>query len=187
MFRSVKQIVAVVVLAGGSTSQLFAWGGGDYKIGIEAGYYIVRANSLDVSLGSEPGHSIYSPSGYAQTGPIAEYSITPTHIYLRVLGRKPRQAFEGDDFEEVDASKEFFFIFDKQHKHLDGPLTRNEFLENAIVVNQKPTSWIAPKDPRQSISTNLGYYLFWGTVTLGVFLSMAWIVWCKRKCRPVQK
>ena len=99
-------LVFAIVAYLASAVQASSWN--DYKLAIDPAYNIYRNNSLDVCLGRNSGLLIYVPDDHPQSSPIVDYSVTPTHIFLRTLGRSPRNLFEGDTFEEVDLSKEFF-------------------------------------------------------------------------------
>lgn len=173
---------------------LFAWGiltsfaadahaFGDYVLEIDPHYRIVRANSLDVSLvRADSASLIYTPRDFPSAGPIVGYEVTPTHILLRTVGRKPRQLFAGDTFEDVDDSQEFYFLVDKADDRLTGPLTNTDFFNQAIVRQHGSPQWIAPTHPRpeelrelQWLVLGYGVVLFGGPVLLLLFFGV--LIW----------
>ncbi|MCL4473909.1 MAG: hypothetical protein M1539_02960 [Actinobacteria bacterium] len=100
-----------------------ATGWNDYTLDIGDGYDVFRANSLDVCIGKSSGSLILCPSNYDNVGPIDQYITTPQHIFTKNLGRKPRNLFEGDTFQDIDSSKTFYFIIYKANDEVIGPLT----------------------------------------------------------------
>ncbi|WP_153559504.1 hypothetical protein, partial [Roseimaritima sediminicola] len=134
-----------------------ASGWNDYQLTIDPGYKICRANSLDVCLGHSDGQLIYVPSDYAQTGPINAYNVTPTHIFLHTHGRTPRNLFEGDTFENVDPSQQFFFVLDKSDDRLTGPFTIAEFQKQPGVPAEENLQWTEPRNPNAASAAIVGW------------------------------
>jgi hypothetical protein len=144
--NSHRSLFVLAILAT-STNVAGASGWNDYELSIDPGYTIYRCNSLDVCLGHNDGTLIYVPADYAQTGPIDAYNVTPTHIFLRTLGRSPRNLFQGDTFENVDPSRQFFFVFDKAKDSLAGPLSLAEFQTHPVVTDHGDTDWTETRNP----------------------------------------
>ena len=123
-----------------------ASGWNDYVLDIGDGYTINRCNSLDISL-SKDDSIILSPYDFDQVGPIKEYFIANEFIFTKNLGREPRNLFEGDEFEDIDPSREFFFIVHKNTGKVTGPFSNSEFREQPSVKTVEFVDWKNPKNP----------------------------------------
>ncbi len=130
-----------------STPAAFASGWNDYQLEIDPGFKIFRANSLDVALGRSNGLVILSPRDHPGVGPINAYCVTPTHILTRHHGRAPRNLFAGDSFENVDTTKQFFFVTAKADESVAGPFDEQTFLSQPAVQAVDPVPWVAPSNP----------------------------------------
>lgn len=75
------------------------WADYDYTIG--NGYTLFRANSMDVCVTRGNSVVVFGDTQNG-AGPIVQYAVTPTHIYTRHAGRKLRNLFPGDTFEDID-------------------------------------------------------------------------------------
>jgi len=124
-----------------------ASGWNDYDLSIDPDFKIVRCNSLEVCLAHSDGMLVYVPSNYQQTGPIDGYHVTPTHVFLRTLGRLPRNSFEGDTYELVDSTRQFFFVFDKAAGSLAGPYAQEEFQADPAARLCGEIKWTPPINP----------------------------------------
>ena len=130
-----------------SVRSVCASGWHDYALQIDPAYEIVRCNSLEVCLDRKNGPLVYVPEDHPRAGPIVGYNVTWSHIFLRTLGRSPRNLFQGDTFEDVDSSVEFFFIVDKSNDKLTGPMSLEEFQSHPIVADQETIKWTKPRNP----------------------------------------
>ena len=150
-----------------------ASGWNDYELTIAPGYKIVRCNSLDVCLGNDDGLVIYAPSNYANTGPIVGYSVTDTHILLRTLGQTPRKLFDGDTFENVDPSQEYYFVFYKSNDQLEGPFSLAEFRSHAVVKEIGQPEWTKPTNPNMVLPVAGGLmFLAFSAAILGIVIGL---------------
>lgn len=129
------------------TSPVFASGWNDFELQIDPDFTIFRANSLDVLLCDINGIVILGPYDYADVGPIVEYAVTGSHIFTRHIGRKLRNLFAGDTLEEIDPSREFFFIVNKTSKKVSGPFNLTQFQLHPVVQPSSPVPWKAPRNP----------------------------------------
>jgi hypothetical protein len=146
VMNSSRSLLFFLALASlGNSASASGWS--DYELPIDPGYKIVRCNSLDVCLGHDDGLLIYVPDNYENTGPIVGYSVTHSHILLHTLGRTPRKLFEGDTFENVDPSQEYYFVFCKSNDQLDGPYSLTEFNSHAVVREIGELEWTQPANP----------------------------------------
>jgi uncharacterized membrane protein len=143
MMKRITIILAIVL----SASACFASGWNDFTLDIGDGYNVFRANSMDVCIGKANGSLILYPRDHDNVGPVIRYITTPEHILTKNLGKKPRNLFEGDSFQEVDHSKEFFFIISKGTDELHGPFSEDEFAKRPEVLNLGSLDWKIPKNP----------------------------------------
>ena len=126
---------------------LHASGWHDYKLSIDDGYGVFRANTLDISIGIKGGGLILFPRDYAGVGPVQSYYVSPEYILVKNAGRHPRNFFEGDTGEEIDYGKEYFFIIRKSDDQVMGPYSAEEFKQETERINLYNISWIKPKNP----------------------------------------
>ncbi len=164
-------VIATLVVAVGS-SPAVASGWNDYRLQIDPGFEIVRANSLDVMLCRTGGSIVYFHGDYAGVGPVSGYVVTPTHIFTQHHGRVARNLFAGDTFEDVDPSRTFYFVVDKaaastpgafgvgasvtingvpqddgRPPDVFGPFNEQEFLGQPAVQAVAPVKWLEPSNP----------------------------------------
>lgn len=140
------RILSVVTTFLFATTQLYAFG--DYSLKIDDEYEISRANDLQVSLQYTGKHDlVYYHDMFPTTGPIYSYKVTPKHIFLWVYGRKPRNLFPGDKYEDVDPSNQSYLILDKSNQQLVGPLNLADFQAHPIVQSFGDFSWIKTRNP----------------------------------------
>jgi hypothetical protein len=130
-----------------STSVCMASGWQDYTLDIGDGYNVFRANSMDVCIGKANGRIILHPWNYAGVGPVVQYINAPQHILTKNFGRKPRNLFEGDSFEEIDPSRSYFFVIAKANDRVHGPLSEEELSQRPEVANLGTLDWQTPKNP----------------------------------------
>lgn len=143
---SLWRILATAIALLWIPNQLYAFG--DYRLKIDDDYAITRANELQVSLSRISTHDlVYYCDMFPATGPIDCYKVTPTHIFLWVYGRKPRNHFPGDKFEDVDWSNKSYLILDKSNQQLIGPLNQADFQAHPIVQSFGKFSWIEARNP----------------------------------------
>jgi len=161
----------------------------DYELSIDPAYKIYRCNSLDVCLGHNDGSLIYVPDNHAETGPIVAYNVTSTHIFLRTLGRSPRNLFKGDTFEEIDSCRQFFFVLDKSNDDLAGPFSLADFQAHPVVASLGDIEWIEPRNPNVAMPLigNLVFLVYsviilgWPVLFLVAVMAVAWFAFRSRK------
>ena len=154
-----------------------ASGWNDYELAIAPGYKIVRCNSLDVCLEHDDGPLIYVPGNYANTGPVVGYSVTDTHVLLRTLGRTPRKLFDGDTFENVDPSQEYYFVFCKSTDQLEGPFSLVEFRSHAVVKEVGEPEWTKPTNPNMVLPVAGGLmFLAFAAAVFGIPIVFAVLI-----------
>jgi hypothetical protein len=180
IMKRITAIFAVLL----SASACFASGWSDFTLDIGDGYTVVRCNSLDVCIG-KAGHSlILSPGDYDGVGPVVRYISTPDYILTNNLGRKPRNLFEGDTFEDVDPSKECFFVIAKATDEVHGPFSANEFSGQPEVAGLGRLDWKTPRNPNSRLPflgaliflalsiPILAVKFFWITIPVAVGLAL---------------
>jgi len=143
MMRQITAILTILL----SASACFASGWNDFTLDIGDGYYVFKASSMDVCIGKTGGPLILSPGYYDGVGPVTGYITTPELILTKNLGRKPRNLFEGDKHEEVDPSREYFFVITKGTDKVQGPFSEEEFGKRPEVTNLGPLDWQTPTNP----------------------------------------
>lgn len=149
--------LAILVFASRSG---IASGWTDFELDVDDGYRIIRANDLDVGLwGESNSNSIYHPRDQPDTGPVSHFYVTGSHIFLKTWGRSPRNLFEGDTFEDVDQSREFFFVYDKVSDNLSRPLSQDEFVRHDAVIDEEAFHWTSVKNPNVLVPL-IGLFLF---------------------------
>jgi len=141
-----KSVLSIVVLALTASCACIAQGWNDFELDIGDGYSIVKCNSLDICVCKARGMILY-PQDYHSVGPVDQYFTTKDFIFTKNLGRKPRHLFKGDTFEDIDTTKEFFFIITKGSDVVAGPFTRSEFLRDSRVARAGPIRWRVPRNP----------------------------------------
>ena len=124
-----------------------ASGWNDYSLTIAPGYEIARCNTFDIGLVDANSSFIYLPEPGGKSGPIIGYVVSPTHIFLRTTGQKPRNKFAGDTYVYADSSVEYFFVVDRSDNSLVGPLTTAEFSADPNGAALGNPNWIVPKNP----------------------------------------
>jgi hypothetical protein len=102
---------------------------------------------MDVCIGKADGSLVLCPDDHDKVGPVIRYITTPQYILTKNLGRKPRNLFEGDTFQDIDSSREFFFVITKGTDEVIGPLSEDEFAERPEVVSLDQLDWQIPKNP----------------------------------------
>lgn len=127
-------------------SDCFAIGWSDFELDIGDGYTICKCNSLDVIL-SKNNQVILEPYDFDNLSPIKEYFVTKEFVFTKNLGRKPRNFFEGDLFQDIDISREFYFIVLKATNEITGPLSKSEFTNHSIVKANGSIKWKRPRNP----------------------------------------
>lgn len=129
------------------TSQtVLASGWGDYRLDIAPGYTIIRNNSFEVGLTNNS--VVYFPKRGGRSGPISGYTVSPTHIFFRTTGQKPRNKFTGDRIILADTAIEYFFVVDRSNGSLVGPLTAAEFSADPNASTLVSPNWIAIEQPQ---------------------------------------
>jgi uncharacterized membrane protein len=129
-----------------SASVCLATGWNDYRRDIGDGYSIFRANSFDRGV-SYKNSGLIDPYAFPQIGPVYGYYVTDAFIFARAYGRKMRNLFEGDTFEETDRTEQFYFILKKGENEITGPLLLSEFEVNDVVQQHSPIQWQPPRNP----------------------------------------
>lgn len=141
-----KIIVAMVVILFVSIT-CFATGWHDYELDIGDGYRIFRYNSIDVCIGKVGGSLILLPRNYADLGPVVGYFTTQKFIFTKNIGRKDRNLFKGDTFQDLDTTREFYFIITKHSDKIIGPLAESDFVGHPHVSGSGPIEWQVPRNP----------------------------------------
>lgn len=139
MLIRVRKLITVLSLVFSATVSASGWL--DYELDIGDGYHIFRASSLEVSL-TRNHEVIVSSDYYREIGPINGYVKSPTYIFLRTTGRKP-----GDQFQEIDATKAFYFVVHVDSTKVEGPLSADNFRRHPSVVAAGTFAWLKPQNP----------------------------------------
>ncbi len=153
-----KRITAILTFLL-SASVCFASGWHDYTLDIGDGYNVFRANSMDVCIGKANGRLILYPNDHDNVGPVVRYIVTPDYVLTKNLGRKPRNLFEGDTFQNVDSSQEHFFVIAKVNDEVSGPYSEEEFLQRPEVASLGQLDWQIPTNPNR-LTPLLGNIMF---------------------------
>lgn len=151
-----KSICITLLLIFVSQVQLFGFGWHDYTRDIGDGYAIVHCNVMQHYIASEEGEDIY-PFNFDGVGPIKLYQVTKKYIFANYYGRISEH--------QLDKSKDYYFIIDKEkHEHF-GPFSEAEFLERAEVKSLPKLKWKKPKNPNL-LKPVLGdiFFLLIGTI-----------------------
>ncbi len=141
-----KQTFAILIVFLWS-SICFASGWNDFTLDIGDGYNVFRANSMDVCISKDNGNLILYPDKYDKLGPVIRYITTTEFIFTKNFGRKPRNMFDGDTFQDIDSSREFFFIISKVTDEVTGPLSAGQFHGHPEVKSLGSLDWQKPKNP----------------------------------------
>ena len=167
MLKIIKNfILPIIILVLLTCSIALATGWHDYILEIDDGYIFFRNNSLDVGIAEKDGNVILFPQDYYNIGPVVRYQITTEYILTKNKGSKDRNLFEGDDFKEIDHSKNFFFIIQKSDNSILGPYKEIEFKNVAKEKNIEIKEWIVPK--------NSNYWRpFWGDL---IFIAFSFLI-----------
>ena len=119
------------------------------------GYEFVRCNSIDTVVCPPNSSSvIFSPFDYPKVGPIREFATTDSFVFLHTLGRKPRNLFAGDAFEEIDDSIDFYFIIATRNDSVAGPFSFAQFQNHADTKSAAAINWRTPQHP-------IANFVFW--------------------------
>lgn len=131
------------------SSSLLATGWNDYSLDIGDGYMVFRANSMDVSIGKVAGGGlILYPDDYEEeVGPVVAYEMKNEYILTKNAGRISRNLFEGDTFENVDYSQEWYFLIPKTTDKPLGPYEEGEFLGILKEKGINNLDWVRPENP----------------------------------------
>lgn len=129
-----------------AASVCLAQGWNDYELDIGDGYHVFRTDSLRVGIDKDR-HPLLSPDMYDNVGPLRRHLATPKHIFAMSVGRKPRNLFSGDKFQDIDPTKEFYFIITKGTEAVVGPLSKEDFAKRPEVVSLGQLDWKTPRNP----------------------------------------
>jgi uncharacterized membrane protein len=168
-----KRIFVILMLLLWS-SVCFASGWNDFTLDIGDGYNVFRANSMDVCIGKEDGSLILYPDKYNNVGPVIRYITSPEFIFTKNLGRKPRNLFDGDTFQDIDSSQEFFFIISKGTDEVVGPLSASQFHSRPEVASLASLDWQIPKNPNFWLPL-FGSLMFLAIAILILAIKYLWI------------
>lgn len=102
---------------------------------------------MDVCIGKSDTSLILCPSDFNNVGPVIKYITTAKYIFTINNGRKPRNEFIGDTFENIDTSKEFYFLITKETDNIIGPMSKIEFEKQPAVTSLAPLEWKTPTNP----------------------------------------
>jgi len=167
-------------------TQLYAFG--DYRLKIDNDYEICRANELQVCLNRISTHDlVYYWDMFPATGPIDSYKVTPTHIFLWVYGRKLRNHFPGDTFEDVDPSNQSYLILDKSDQQLIGPLNQADFQAHPIVQGFGKFSWIKARNPDPFVRFLPLISILLSPITFPILLLIVLVIFFRSKPAPKSK
>lgn len=127
---------------------IVCWGSGwnDYLLDIGDGYRIIKANSFEKGLEGPNRISVF-PYNYAEIGPLTHYHKDSKYIFLKFLGRKDRNLFEGDTFKQQDSTKKYYFIVTAKDGAILGPLDSEIFGSELKRIKYESVNWISPKNP----------------------------------------
>jgi len=129
-----------------SLSTGWATGWTDFKLDIGDGYSIYKSSSMDVCL-SKPYSPAVCGSKESGVGPVNKYINAPGYILTRNLGRISVIADNGDEREDIDTSKQYYFVVNKTTDEVKGPLSESEFLARPEIVALAPLDWQHPTNP----------------------------------------
>ena len=138
-------------------------GWNDYSLDIGDGFRIVRVNSFDKGLDGPNQIHIFHRK-YPKIGPLVKYYKDPNYIFVKTIGWKYRDLFEGDTFKESDSSKEYYFIVSIEESLTKGPLNQQQFDIELKNIGFSSIDWIKPKNPN-----------FW-TPLLGTLMFLAYAI-----------
>ena len=145
----------------------------DYSMKMPNRYEFVECNSVETVICPPNSSSIiFTPYDYPKVGPIKEFATTNSFIFLRTAGRKLRNRFAGDTYEEVDDNATFYFIIATPRDTVAGPFSFAKFQNHADVKSTGKLNWESPRNPL--IGTILWIQL--GAVTLMLIFAGA-ITW----------
>ena len=133
-------------------------GWNDYSLDIGDGFRIIRANSFDKGLDGPNQIHIFHRN-YLKIGPLVSYYKDTKNIFVKTIGWKYRDSFEGDTFKEADSSKEYYFIVNILDSSINGPLNNTQFDIEANNLGFNSIDWVKPKNPN-SWTPFLGTLLF---------------------------
>ncbi|MBN2643101.1 MAG: hypothetical protein JXR78_15720 [Victivallales bacterium] len=168
--KRITTILAILL----SASVCLASGWNDFSLDIGDGYNVFRANSMDVCIGRADGSLILYPRDHDEVGPVVRYIVTPDYILTKNLGRTPRNLFEGDTFQDVDPSQEYFFIIAKANDEVHGPFSADEFSERPEIANLGELDWQIPKNPNFWLPI-FGSLMFLAIATPILAIKFLWI------------
>ena len=141
-----KRLLVSLFLAG-YASLCHAQGWLDYTLDIGDGYAIWRNNSMDINVANSNNTILIGPGASDAVGPIVAYSTTEKFIFTRNAGKKPRNLFKGDTFQNIDPDREFFFVLTKGTDEVAGPFTKQEFENRPETKAGTQIQWLKPKNP----------------------------------------
>ena len=121
-------------------------GWNDYSLDIGDGYRIIRVNSFDKGLEGTNGVSIF-PHSYREIGPLSHYYKDSNFIFVKSIGWKKRNLFEGDTFKDQDPSKEYYFIIRINNGVVSGPSSYETFSEEIKTIGIESVPWVYPTNP----------------------------------------
>ena len=127
-------------------SASWATGWTDFKLDVGDGYSIYKASSMDVCLSKPYGPGVCG-SKESGVGPVSKYINAPGYILTRNLGRMKVTNDNGDEYEQVDTSKQYYFVVNKTTDEVKGPLSESEFLARPEIVALAPLDWQHPTNP----------------------------------------
>ena len=184
-------LVLIILL---TATNAHATGWLDYKLDIGDGYTIWRNNSIDINVAnSEDRILIGFNDNNNPVGPVVAYAATDQFIFTRNLGKKQRNLFEGDTFQNVDPEQEYFFILTKKTDSVVGPLTNEKFNSRAEIKASSPIIWEIPQNPNFWLPL-FGTLMFllvslpilamkFSWITIPVSISIVFLVWHFRRKR----
>ena len=140
------RVLLAAVLLSMVPARASASGWHDYKLALEQGYAIVRANAFDVML-TRNDAIVISHDDFPQIGPITHYAQQGKTLFVRAAGWRARHLFDGDTFKEVDTTQRFYFIVTGETPSVEGPLNEATFNAHNLVMASSPIPWIYPKNP----------------------------------------
>jgi len=132
--------VLLIPLVGNSS------GWNDYILDIGDGFRIVRTNSFDKGLDGPNRIRIFHHN-YPEIGPLVRYYKDSKNVFVKTIGWKYRNLFEGDSFKEHDFSKEYYFIVSVLDSSVEGPYLKSQFETEAKNLGFGSIDWVKPKNP----------------------------------------
>lgn len=174
-------IILLILLV---TTRAQAFGASDYELGIGGGYFVYCHNGFDIGIRNTRS-LVLSPLDYESVGPLVAFQMRENYVLTKNVGSSLRLRFEGDTYKNVDRSREWFFIIDKETDEPLGPFTMVQFEGKLLDLGVSQGEWVIAKDPDiggSTIAAVLICIVILSVVTLPI-LGTLWVVQKLRRSR----